>query len=187
MPRGVLSSFKSNIGNPLKAYLFDVVVPNPIGGGDADALRFRVQATSIPDKSVENIHIDYQGTAGSNYPGRERYTQEWNATFAEGQDLKVYAAAAQWFNEMKTGDDISNKTDLYLTLIGSNDANALRVKLIGVYLQKRGAVTLDVKSSNAVTFDLTFMFDEIQDLTVGQGGGLMNMVKSLARAVINAI
>lgn len=187
MARGVLSSFKSNIGNPLKAYLFDVVIPNPIGGGNVDALRFRVQTTELPGRSYDFIHIDYQGTAGANYAGRERFDQEWTMTIAEGQDLAVYSSVQKWLDEMKTGDDIGNKTDVYLTLIGANDSNALRVRLIGAWIKSRGKLALSVKSSDPVNFDITFQFDEVKDISVGNSNGLLSMVKSLAKSVIGAL
>ena len=65
-----LDSLKSNLTNPARTYLWEVVIPVPIGNGDTDTYTVRAQTTEIPARSNGEITIPFKQTAGIKVAGK---------------------------------------------------------------------------------------------------------------------
>ena len=61
----------SNLTNPQRLYMWEVLIPNVVGGaGNPSVLQARAQSTSLPGSSVGEILIPYKKTSGVKYPGK---------------------------------------------------------------------------------------------------------------------
>jgi len=169
MARLDVKNLKANVGNAQKVFLWEVIIPNPIGGGNVDALRFRAQTAQIPGESIGSIHIDHGNSAGVNFTGRRRIEQTFEMTFIDGEDLLVYRSIRAWMNVIHgngagAAGDINSKSDLYLYLIGSNDTDTLKLRVSGAFPLNKPAVSLNYTEDGVVTFSLTFQFDDLQEV-----------------------
>ena len=86
---------KNNLTNPQRTYLWEVLIPKPVGGGSSETFAVRAQSTEIPGASFATINIPYKQTAGVVFAGKLQYDHKWNATFIEGEDHIVYDAFCQ--------------------------------------------------------------------------------------------
>jgi hypothetical protein len=161
-----LDTIKASLTNPLRAFLWDVIIPNMLGGGDATALQARAQSTQIPGRSVGEINIPYKQTAGIKFPGKLTYDHTWTVTFIEGEDLKVFDAIYGW-SQMLVNDntgvgqgDENIKTNLFFNLISTKSEDIKQVKLEGCYPQKIDTVALTYANDGTVSFTVTFSFDK---------------------------
>ena len=91
-----VDSLKGNLTNPSRSYLWDVLIPIPIGGGDFATYQIRAQSTQIPQSSTTSIHIDYKQTAGIELAGKKSYEHTWACAFLESEDHKTYDALYAW-------------------------------------------------------------------------------------------
>ena len=162
--------FKNNLSNVQRAYLWEVLVPNVIGGGDSDVILLRAQSTSIPGRSVGAIHIPFKQSPGMKYPGKLTYAQTWDCTFVEGEDKKVFAAIHAWnqqvvddFDNVGKGD-IAIKSAIYLTMLSTAGDSTLKIKLVGCYPQEVGDVALAYGDEGPVNFPCTWSFDRWEEV-----------------------
>jgi len=96
MPLMGLDSLKSNLTNPARTYLWEVLIPVPIGDGDVTTYTVRAQSAEIPGRSNGEITIPFKQTAGIKVAGKLKYDQSWAITFIEGEDKKVLDAVSSW-------------------------------------------------------------------------------------------
>ena len=89
-------SLKANLTNPARSYLWDVLVPVPVGDGDSTTYQVRAQSTQIPGRKNESIAIPYKQTAGVVVAGKLSYDHTWTCEFIEGEDKKVFDAVYSW-------------------------------------------------------------------------------------------
>jgi hypothetical protein len=160
-----INTLKSNLTDVQRAYLWDIVIPSPIGSGDWAALQARCQATELPPRKTGVIKVPYKQTPGANYHGKLDVGQTWKCTFIEGLDKKVYDACYSWHelvvavrNGISSGDQ-EIKTDVYVMMLDGNGNITTQVKLVGAYIEEIGQVTLDYENENPVRFDVTWRFD----------------------------
>lgn len=162
-----LDTIKASLTNPLRPYLWDVVIPNLLGGGDATALQARAQSIQIPGRSVGTaILIPYKQTAGIKFPGKLVYDHTWVVKFIEGEDLKVFNAIYGW-SQLLVNDntgvgagDENIKTNLFFTLVGTKQTDLKQIKLEGCYPEKLDSQDLTYAADGTVTFSVTFSFDK---------------------------
>lgn len=159
---------RDKLTNPLRSYLFDVIIPNVIGGGDSDIMTARARSASIPERSQGAISIPYKQTAGIVVPGKLHYSHTWELTFIEGEDCKVYNALYAW--QQRIVDDQSGagegddkiKTTLYLNLNNTKGDDIKQIKLLGCYCHTVGALNFSHGNEETVTFNVTFSFDSFE-------------------------
>jgi hypothetical protein len=160
-------SLKNNINDAARQYLWEMVIPNPIGGGDVDALRFRARTTVIPGASHGEIHLDYKSSQGINLPGRVRFPQKLACTFIESEDSAIWNAITEWRKKItdpiegNCDGDVNIKSDIYLNLITQNDSEWLKLKVIGAYPSEIADATLDNDTDAVITFSVTFTYDAV--------------------------
>lgn len=164
-----VTNLKSNLTNPARVYLWEVLIPNPIGGGDYETLMLRAQSTSQPERSVGAINIPFKQSAGIVYPGKLTYPHTWDVTFVEGEDRAIFDAFYAWAQKIvHDKDNVSSgeiKTNLYLNLVDTKGDINKRIKLVGCYPQAIGAVTLDYGAEGQVALPVTFAYDSWEEVS----------------------
>jgi len=155
-------SLKTNLSSPARGYLWEIIFSNPLSG-DAETLMLRATSTSEPEKGVGSIKIPYKQTAGIKFPGKATFPQTWDITFVEGQDRKILDTFSSWIDKIvnaKTGiGSLLIKTDVYLNLINTDGTIGKKIKMVGVYPEKKGAVALSYEDDKEVRPTITLSYD----------------------------
>jgi len=167
-----LDALKANLSNPQMTYLWEIIIPTPIGDGEVETFQLRAQSTQIPSRDQGQIIIPYKQTPGIAVPGKLSFTHTWDCTFIEGEDQKVWQAIYSWMQKIVnnvTGvgaGDSSIKTNIYLTELSRAGSITLKLKILGCYVMKVGQVALDYKEgSGFVEYPVTFSFDSVETVT----------------------
>jgi len=162
-------ALKNDLTNPQRTYMWEVLVPTPVGEGEAQDFLIRCQSTSIPERSVGTIVVPFKQSAGVVYPGKLTYTHTWDCTFIEGEDKKVFNAIYSW--QQKIVHDRTNlgvgdffvKTDIYLTLLSTQGEKTMRIKLVGAFPSVRGDVALNYDDEGNVLYPVTWSYDHWEE------------------------
>lgn len=154
----------------LASYNFDLLIPNPPGGGDGKALAIKIQTTEIPGYTIEPIVVALHGFE-INKGGRGLYSKTLAFTAVETIDLSTRDTLINW---MKLGRDARNNrgalhmdfaTTADLILYDDTRENEVRrIRLYMVWPSDVQASSLDGASSTAVTISGTLTFDSFEDL-----------------------
>jgi len=157
---------RNNLTNPAKAYLWAVVFPKLIGGGDGTTLATRCQSAGLPGRSTSSIKIPFRGTPGFKVPGKLVMPQTWHLTFLESTvDKKTFTALYNWhqmIQNVRTGlgsPDPSVKTDLYFQALDQQGQTWLTIKLIGCYLEEIGDITMTYEGNTSMVFPAGMSYD----------------------------
>lgn len=157
---------KTNLTNGQRTYNWDVLIPNPLGGGDPESFTLRCQTASIPGRSFGRIHVEYKQGPGFNVPGKNRYEQSWNVTVLEGEDKAMHDFFHQWQqnivndkSELGFGDAFV-KRDIYFKMHSTKGEPTLQIKLIGAYPENKPSVPVAMEGENVVRYSVTFSFDK---------------------------
>lgn len=164
-----VNALKAQLGTPQRDFLWEIVVPAPIGGGDVETFQLRAQSTKIPSREQGQIKIPFKQTPGIKVPGKVSFEDTWTCTFIEGEDHKVRDAMVGWMDLIVnpttgtgTGDS-SIKTDIYLNLLTVVGGTATSIKLKGCYIKGLGSINLAFSSEDTVKYEVTFSFDSIEE------------------------
>jgi len=158
-------NLKKDITNLAKIYLWDVVIPKLIGGGNKDHLEVRAQSTAIPGRSFGEILIPFKGTPGIKFPGKLTMSHLWPCVFVEGDDKEVFDAVYGWkqtIQDARTGigrPDSFTKVDLYLRLLDRAGNVTLKIKLVGCYPQSIDDVPLSYDDEGGIMYNVGWSYD----------------------------
>lgn len=166
-----VSNLAANLGNLARSYLWQVQIPNPIGGGDSDTLMLRCQSSSIPGRSVDVIEVPYKQGPLLQFAGKLRYDHTFKCEFVEGEDRAVFDAIYAWCQQ--TVNDVTNlaqgdivaKTDIYLTLITTDDNPYNQIKLKNCFVESMDSVPLAYGGNEPIKFGVTFRYDSWEFVT----------------------
>jgi len=171
MPLMGIETLKQNLTNPARVYLWEILVPAPIGGGNSDVLTTRCQSTSIPGRSFGEIVVPYKQTAGLKFPGKLTYPHTWECTFIDAEDKAIFDAIYAWkqaivddFDGVGQGDN-AIKQDIYLTLLTTTGEIYMTIKLVGAYPQEVGNVDLSYDAEDTVKFPVTWSYDRWEQVS----------------------
>lgn len=161
-----VDSLKANLTNPQRSYLWEVLFPNLLGGGDAESLSVRAQSANIPGRGVgSSIKVPYKQTAGVKFPGKLTYSQSWQVTFIEGEDQKIFQAMYAW-SQLLVNDvtgvgagDENIKANVYFNLLNTKDGESRKIKLIGCYVESMADVATSYSDEGTVSYPVTFSYD----------------------------
>lgn len=157
-----INSLRNNLDNPARSYLWEVMLPNPLGG-DTDTLLLRCRSTSIPGVSVGSILLPFKQTGGVKYPGKKTYSHTWSCVFVEGEDRAMWDAfydAAQAIINDETGLGAWGiKKDIYLHLLNTDGTVAKRIKLVGAYVESQDDIALSYDDESVILISITFSYD----------------------------
>lgn len=160
-----VNSLKANLTNPARVFLWDMLIPNPVGGGDTETLMVRCQSSVIPGRSVGEIKVPYKQTGGVKFHGKLAFPQSWKCTFIEGEDKKIFNAINGWNQKIVDAEggistaDPDLKTDVYLTLLTTKGDTFHKIKLVGAYIQDVADVPVSYETEDTVKYDVTFSYD----------------------------
>ena len=161
-----ISALSQNLGTPQRSFLWQVIIPNVIGGGsDTNTLLLRCQSTSMPERSVGAIEIPYQQGPKLQIPGKLEYPHTWDCTFVEGEDAQVMSAFYNWAQMIV--NDITNvgspfpdvTTNVLLQMISTDGTTITNeYTLVNAWVQKIGQVTLDYNNQDVIRIPITFRY-----------------------------
>jgi hypothetical protein len=159
------ATLKSNITNPARVYLWNVIIAQPVGGGDTTTLMLRCLTSELPGRSFGTIEVPYKQGPNLQYSGKLKYDHTLACTFIESEDNKTFQAFYNWCQS--TIHDVTNigagdtdiKTDISLQLITTKDEEYMQIKLKGCWVQSMGKLSLDYSTEGVVMLPITFRFD----------------------------
>lgn len=165
MPRFDIDSYRAQFQGGARQYLFYYKPSFPAsvaGAGDIDKLTFLVRSTTIPEQSMEEIPLNWQGF-DYKVPGKYTYS-DWTVTFNVDIDAKIQEVFYNW--QRLIHDPTTNIYNLPSTVLADQQLELLdlqgtplsKVKLIGAWPKVVGTVTLDYTSNDVAYFDLTFTY-----------------------------
>lgn len=165
-----VDSLKNNLTNPARTYLWDVLIPVPVGDGDSVTYQIRAQSSEIPSRSNKAIEIPYKATAGIRVAGKLSYGDNtWSCTFIEGEDKKVFDAIFSWQQAIVNnvagvgvGDPLY-KTDAYITLLKVDGTTFMKLKMKGAWISSMDKTTLNYATEDTIKYGVTFCFDNVED------------------------
>jgi len=164
-------NLKTNLSNLQRVYNWDVVIPNPIGGGDTDTFLVRAQSTNIPGRSVGKIAVPYKQSAPTQFTGKLTFPQSWECTFIEGEDKEIFDAIYAWNQQIVSdidgigaGDD-AIKSDIKLVLLSTTGEVTNTIKLIGCFPAEVADSPLDYGTEEGVKYSVTFSYDRWEQVS----------------------
>lgn len=159
---------KNNLTNPQRTYLWEILIPSPVGGGDSQMFTVRAQSTEIPSISVGKILIPYKQTPGIVVAGKQEVDHTWEITIVEGEDHAVYDALYAWLSKIVdpiTGVGVGDplyRTDLILILQNTTGGDNLKIKIKSAYVQSISKAALSYESDGYLKYTVTFAFNNIE-------------------------
>jgi hypothetical protein len=165
-----VDSLKNNLTNPARTYLWDVLIPVPVGNGDSTTYQIRAQSSEIPTRSNKPIDIPYKQTAGIMVAGKLNYgDHSWTCTFIEGEDKKVWDAIFSWQQlivdnvaGIGVGDPLY-KTDAYITLLKVTGDTFMKLKMKGAWISNIDKTPLSYATEETIKYAVTFTYDSVED------------------------
>jgi len=164
-------TLKTTLTNPARSYLFDVLIPVPIGNGNTTTFQVKAQSSEIPERTNGVINVPYKQTAGIVFAGKLNYSHKWSCSFLEGEDKSIWNALSSWQQTIVDGvagvgvGDPFYKTDCYLNLLRVDGTTFMSLKLKGAWVQSVGDVALSYGVESIITYNVTFAFDSIEDVS----------------------
>lgn len=154
------------VGNPQRAYEFEVELLAVTTAGALPILTQRVESVTIPETSVETIEINYKGRK-TIHAGRDASSHTVVVSFWDSETRDVYNFIKRWMENGISNSEVgggANRED-YATqmLIRTFAADSEKVtginRLTNVFPTSLGEVRLDYASSEHMKFDVTFSYD----------------------------
>lgn len=165
-----MDTLKANLTNPARVYLWEMLIMNPLGGGDEEALSVRCQSTSVPGKSFGEIPIPFRQTAGIRIHGKETYPHTIVLTILEGEDKRIFDAIHQWHQRIvhnRTGQGLPDdeiKRELILNMLRTGGDHWMNIKLIGAWPSLIADEALAYDAEAVITYDVTFTYDRWEEM-----------------------
>lgn len=157
---------KANLTKPQRSFMWEVIIPNPMGDGDPETFTLRCQSATKPGRSFSPIKVEYKQGPGFKIPGKLRYDQSWEVTVLEGEDAEMHKFLYTWqqgiindASELGWGDALI-KRDIYLRLLDTSDEETLKIKLMGAYPENVPAAPLSMTADGILSYSATFSFDK---------------------------
>ena len=160
-----VNNLKANLTNPQRTYMWNVLIPYAVGGGDSDTLTLRAQSAEIPGRSVGQIPVPYKQSGGLRFHGKLTYSHTWDVTFVEGEDRRVFDTLYAWKQNIVHdianvgAGDIAIKADIILQLITTKGEESMRIKLVGAFPMAVGDVALSYETEAIVNYTVTWSYD----------------------------
>lgn len=156
------------MGNPLRSYDFDIIIPNMPGGGDGAAVRIHVTNGTIPGFGVESFESNHHGHT-LKHAGRGLHARTWNVEYEETTDMRVYTALRAWRDlqwDPETG--VQAERDVYTTtgkiqLLNVSKTVIKTIDVFGLYVEDVPDITLDGAVSDSVKIPVTYSYDFTKD------------------------
>lgn len=154
------------VGNPQRAYEFEVEILASSVAGSLPLLTQRVVSTSIPADSIETIEINFKANK-TIHGGRDSASHAITVSFWDSEARDVYRFFKRWKETGLVNSAFGGGThrDRYATqmLIRTFGADSVTVtginRLTNVFPTEIGEVQLSYEASEHFKFDVTFAYD----------------------------
>lgn len=162
------SNISSNLGTPARGYLWNIVIANPIGGGDADTLTYRCQSTIAPERSFNPIEVSFQQNAKLQYPGKLNYNYDWSCEFIESEDGAVISTFYNWAQTIiNDNTSIGNEqqniiSDIYLQLLSVDNSIWGQYWLQNCWIKSLGQISFNYDNESIVRVPITFRYNKYE-------------------------
>jgi len=169
-----INSFKSNFSGGARAYLFMWTPEFPTAIStvmESAKVPYLVRATSLPEDSVEEIIVNWQG-ADFKMAGKRTFT-DWTITLNTDkkalirQDFNSWIQLIHQIDESAThlygtpgdgGSTANYFTTQILQMLDYDGVPINTLKLVGTWLKSVSPITLDYSSMDIAQFDITFTY-----------------------------
>ena len=148
------------------AFQFEVeIIGGMVGGGKKNSI-FRVNSATIPETSVDTIEVNFKNSKVL-YAGRDASGHSFTVNFWDEQGLSVYRSFQAWMMAIRnpvTGGGLNRsayKATVIIRLLDVDESANSVVTFFNVWPSSIGDISLSYESSEKVTFDVTFAFDEM--------------------------
>ena len=148
---------------PQRAYEFEVSL---IGSNSLAILTERVVSVNIPEKAVETIEINFKSSK-SIYAGRDASPHTFVVTFWGEETNATYNFFSEWLDKIRQPDGTGGVTrDNYNAemIVNRLKADSTEIsafnRMTNVFPTNLGEISLSYESSEHMTFDVTFAYDE---------------------------
>lgn len=167
MPILSSSNLANNLSTPARVYLWNIIISNPIGGGDPDTLMLRCQSTQMPSRSVGIIEVPWQQDANIQYTGKLKYPYDWTCTFLESaEDGLTLTSFYNWAQTIITdstavGNLESNIiSNIELQLIDPTGNQWGQYTILNAFVKEIGNVELAYQSEEVIRLPITFRYSK---------------------------
>jgi hypothetical protein len=171
-----LDAFKAGFGDGARSNLFYFIpnFPASIDEGLGDRTRFLVKSTSLPDTTIEEVAVDWQGY-NFKFAGKHTYS-DFTVVFSVDRKAKIRLAFENWVNK-KIHNPLTNEyftSDSYmrdqkLQWLGYDGEVIMEYTLFNAWPSKLGAIALDYSTGAISTFDVAFAYSHFTSKNSGTG------------------
>ena len=174
---------------PQHAYRWEFLMSGIFG--IKDEIQFYAKRAAIPPVTHETIRKRYAGKEYT-FSGRDSSPRVVTVQFWDNQDLEIYRFFSKWMNHMNNYhlnskvNPINYQKRVMLRLKDTTDGIITEeFSFLDCYPHEIGEVSLDYSSSSEVSFDVTFVFGDMQ---IGYGiGDIAGDVSSIVTGARNII
>jgi hypothetical protein len=168
MSRSSLANVLS-LADPAESWNFDLLLPTIPGSSDTRDLTYKCMTQELPGVGIENIEVALHGVT-LNYAGRKTYTHTLASTFLETADWSTRQKFIAWNESIRswlnnTGTlAAAYKTNAQLAIYNSLPQVVRTINVFGLWPETVSEVTMDGGQSAAVTLNISWRFDYVQDV-----------------------
>lgn len=154
------------VGNPQRAYEWEVSLTTNSIGGNVSLLNRRAKSVSIPETSVDTIIINYKSRK-AHYAGRSASPSTVTIVFWEDEDQNVYQFFKNWMEDKLTDSEVGGgvtadqyTADMFIkTLAHDSTTPTGTFRLTRVFPISIGDIQLSYDQSEHMEVSVTFSFD----------------------------
>ena len=148
-----------------RQYMFKAEFYPPDTFGDNDLISALVETTSMPPKNVTPVEANFMGQQYK-IAGNLEFP-DWTVTFRIDGEYKIYNIMRSWVDGIRNPDTNAlalpaiYKRPITLLKLKGDDLNTTvwTLKLFGAFPSSIGEVTLDTKTAELQSFQVTFAYD----------------------------
>lgn len=158
-----IDAYRANFQGGARSYLFyyKPIFPSSVGG-DTEMATYLVKSTSLPETSIDEIALAWQGF---DFKVAGKYTySDWQVTFNCDAETKLQTLYHNWMSLIhdpttnKYSKPVDYMVDQQVELLDLVGVPTLKYKLFGAWPKSVGNVTLDYTDNNVITFDVSFTY-----------------------------
>lgn len=154
------------VGNPQRAFEFEVELLASTAAGALPILTQRVETVNIPETSVETIEINFKGRK-TFHSGRDGAGHTVSVSFWDSETRDVYRFFKRWMevgiSNSEIGGGMTRENYATQMLIKTFAADSVTVtginRLTNVFPTSIGDVSLTYESSDHFKVEVTFSYD----------------------------
>lgn len=166
-----IRAVRAHLGEPLKQYSWEVVIPDPppLSLVLTYGLSIRARTAYIPGVDNQTFRTHF-GPFEFIHPGKKSYPREMLIRFEEGYNWPVLPALRFWHDSIfdeSSGRSFSeriNTSNIWLRLLGSKPEDpgfqlTQAIHLYNAFPSRIADSTIQYESSEPVFFDVSFAYD----------------------------